>query len=224
MIPQQIASRITNTRPTTRREQFEPSRTSAIFAGELEPVDPRQTRAFGYTAEVAIDRPAYDLAIQRDDDGEHVDINARTVDVLWWAKIALDAHPFPQRLPFTVWPADRPVNLAAIRGTGDMGEDVITIVAVDPISPFSVQGTDRILPALHHQVFGGRHLTPHVTVSILHVVLAALLDTEQIITFHVADTPSNPVTVTTTDGRTTVLHSHIDGSYSLGLLAEFCDI
>lgn len=170
-------------RPSSTRAEFEPSRTSAIFAGELEPVDRRQTDAFDYTVDVAIDRQAYDTAICRDDDSAHVDINARTVDVLWWAKIALDAHPFPQWLPFIVWPADRPINLAAIRGTGDMGEDAITIVAVDPISPFSVKGTSLFLPALHHQVGGGRFLTPQVTVSVLHVVLAALLDTEQIVTF-----------------------------------------
>lgn len=203
-------------------DQFVPSRTSDVFDGYLEPVDVRQSRAVGYTAGVAITREAFDPIICRDDDSAHVDQNARTVDVLWWAKIALDAHPWPKSVAFTVWPADHRVNLAAIRTTGDMGEDVITIAEAGN-ALFTVDATADPLPALTLQPGGGRAI-PTVTVSVLHVLLAALLDTEQIVTFNIADTPDNPITLSTADGRVTTLRAHIDGSYSVGLLAEFCDV
>jgi hypothetical protein len=209
---------------TSTVEPFVPSRTSDWFDGYLEPVDVRQSRALGYTVPVAITREAFDTTICRDDDSAHVDQNARTVDVLWWAKVALDAHPWPQWVPFTVWPADHPVNLAAIRDTGDMGEDVITITAVEPVCLFTVTGTGQQLPALYIEPSAGQIPVPKVTVSVLHVLLAALLDNEQVVTFNIADRPDHPITLTTADGRVTTLRAHVDGSYSVGLLAEFCDV
>ncbi len=76
---------------------------------------------------MAIHRQAYGQAIARDDDPDHVDHNARNVEVLWKAKVALDAHPTGLRLPFTIWlekagGPDLPVSLQAIREPGDMGE------------------------------------------------------------------------------------------------------
>lgn len=198
----------------------ETSRTAMVFAGILEPVDSRQSQAFGYREAVAIERRAYDTAIQRDDDGDHVDYNARTVDVLWKARIALDSHSWPVRVPFTVWPADRPVNLYAERGHGDTGEDVVTI-AEAPALPFTVTAAGQVLPAINYYL--GARLVPVVTVDVLHVLLAALLDTEQLVTFYVEDTPDNPVHITTSDGRATTLRSHRDGSYAIGLLTDFCD-
>jgi len=203
----------------TRTDRYSPSRTAAVFAGDLQTVDPRQAAAFGYREDVAIDRHAYHAVIVRPDDAEHVDYNARTVDVLWHGRVALDGHPWPLRVPFTVWPADRPVNLYAERGAGDTGERTVT-VTLAPGLPFTVTGTDQQLPALTYYI--GHHPVPVVTVSVLHVLLAALLDTEQLAAFHVEDTPDNPVHITTPDNRTATLRSLPDGSYPIGLLTEFC--
>ncbi len=117
------------------------SRLSLFYSGHLEPVDTRQSHAFGYREAVAIHRQAYGQAIARDDDPDHVDHNARTVEVLWKAKVALDAHPTGLRLPFTIWlekadGPDLPVSLQAIREPGDMGEPTVTIALTDAV-PFT---------------------------------------------------------------------------------------
>ncbi len=47
------------------------SRLSLVYSGHLEPVDPRQSQAFGYREPVAIHHQAYGQAIARDDDRHH---------------------------------------------------------------------------------------------------------------------------------------------------------
>jgi len=116
-----------------------------VYSSQLEPIDTPQSQAFGYREAVAIERYAYDQAIARDDDPKHVDHNARTVEVLWKAKVALDAHPTGLWLPFTIWiekagGPDLPVILQAIREPGDMGETTVTIALSDAV-PFTVNPT-----------------------------------------------------------------------------------
>ncbi|MGI8416276.1 MAG: hypothetical protein ACR2P2_08765 [Nakamurella sp.] len=59
--------------------------------------------------------------------------------------------------------------------------------------------------------------------SVLHVLFAALLNTEQLAAFHIEDSPDNPVHITTPDNRTATLRSLPDGSYPIGPMTEFCD-
>ena len=200
--------------------------TSALFEGVIEDVDPRLSRALGYPCPVYVSRQVWDQVIDRDDDPEHTDQTMRLVDLLWTAKTSLDGHPWPTTVPVTVFPVEavKPyrVNIDANRETGDMGEQIVTLTLSEMHAPFTVPvAGDRLpLPALDYEIGGGR-ITPRVTVQVLHVVLAALTDSELVAAFHVQDSPDNPVEVTLTDGRTTTLRSHQDGSYSLGLLAEF---
>lgn len=202
------------------------SLTSALFEGAVEHADPRLSAALGYICPVYVSRQVWDQVIDRDDDGEHVDQSARMVDLLWTAKASLDGHPWPRVVPFTLFPMSTHrvvrVNIDARRETGDCGEDVIVLSEHETHPPFTVPvaGNRLLLPALDYQIGGGR-ITPHVTVQVLHVILAALTDEAIVSAFHVEDEPDNPVSVVLSDGRTTTLRSHIDGSYSLGLLAEF---
>lgn len=212
--------------PSTATTDEGLSLTSAVFAGMLEETDPRLSHALGYSCPVYVSRQVWDQVIDRDDDPEHVDQSARMVDLLWTAKTSLDGHPWPHLVPFTLFPMNtrqvQRVNIDARRETGDNGEPVVILSDSETHPPFTVPvAGDRLpLPALDYEIRPGR-IIPRVTVQVLDVILAALTDEAILSAFHIADEPDNPVSLVLSDGRTTTLRSHRDGSYSLGLLAEF---
>ena len=195
-----------------------PSITTMVFAAMLEDVDPRLSKALGYREPVYITREVWDQLIDRADDAGQVDQSARMVQLLWHAKVALDGHPWPQSIPFTITtPTNEHINIAARRDTGDCWESIIVLTEAES-HPITVAGRVE-LPAVELLNAGG-YLIPRVTVAVLHTAIAVLIDAGIVDTYGVGDSPENPVTIRFHSGDTLTLTSRVDGTYMLGQLAD----